>query len=135
MKKIYYILIFIFLVSCTSNTIYEKPKDLIPKDTMTNLLTDLYLASSASNIKNINLEIKVKYMPLVYDKYLIDSLRFKKSNIYYLSNIDEYSILLNNVKDSLVLLAKKYKKKDSVEYQLKKKEKLKKLRGTVKVDD
>ena len=44
MKKLSYLLVFIFLVSCTSNTIFKEPKDLIPKDTMSLLLQDMMIA-------------------------------------------------------------------------------------------
>ena len=47
MKKILPLLIGILLTSCTSNTILKKPVDLIPKDTMVLLLTDLFIAKSA----------------------------------------------------------------------------------------
>ena len=90
MNKISYLLIFIFLVSCTSNTIFEKPKDLIPKDTMSLLVQEMMIASSAKFIKNKNLERKINYMPLVYDLFKIDSIRFQSSNLYYLSKIDLY---------------------------------------------
>ena len=112
MKNIYYILVFSLLVSCTSNTIYEKPKDLIPKDTMISLLTDLYLASSAGGVKNKNLQVNVKYTPSVFYKYQIDSSRFKTSNIYYLSNIDEYEKLFQKVRDTLKNLQKNLKSKE-----------------------
>jgi hypothetical protein len=91
------------LYSCTSNTIYEKPKDLIPKDSMILLLKDLYIASSAKSIKNKNLQRKISYIPLVYNLYKIDSLRFKTSNIYYTSRVDDYQPMLDQV---LVLLKK-----------------------------
>ena len=139
MKKLHYILIALFLVSCTSNTILEKPKDLIPKDTMVNLLTDLYLASSASTVKNKNLELNTKYMPIVYNKYKIDSLRFKTSNIYYLSKIDEYGKLFNKVKDSLNTLLKIYKAEDDSKQKInknklyRKKDSLKKTLKTIKL--
>ena len=48
-KGFFYIAILLFLLSCTSNTIYKKPKDLIPKDSMVALLTDMYIASSAKS--------------------------------------------------------------------------------------
>jgi len=115
MKKIHYIFVYVFLVSCTSNTIYEKPKDLIPKDTMVNILTDLFLASSATNVKNKNLESSANYTPIVYEKYNIDSTRFKNSNIYYLSKMDEYEKLFLKVKDSLKYLQRVYRiKEDSI---------------------
>ena len=54
MKNGGYFLVILFLVfaSCTSNTIYKKPENLIPKDSMIALLTDMYIASSAKNQKN-----------------------------------------------------------------------------------
>ncbi|SED94422.1 protein of unknown function [Tenacibaculum sp. MAR_2010_89] len=101
MNKFLYFFILMFLVSCTSNTIYKKPKDLIPKDSMVNLLTDMYLASSAKNIKNKNLKKLSNYMVVVYEKYKIDTVRFDTSNKYYTSRIDEYSEMLNLVKKNI----------------------------------
>lgn len=103
MKNISILLALLFLASCTSNTIYKKPKDLIPKDTMVLLITDLYIASSAYYRKNKNLERKINYMPLVYDTYHIDSLRFIKSNLYYTSKIDTYEEMFNLIKTNLTL--------------------------------
>jgi len=101
MKKISSIFLFIFLVSCTSNTIFKEPKDLIPKDTMSLLIQEMMIASSAKNVKNINLEKKVNYMPFVYDKYKIDSVRFKNSNFYYVTKIDLYQEIFKDVKEKL----------------------------------
>lgn len=101
MKKISYLLIFMLFVSCTSNTIFEKPKDLIPKDTMSLLVQEMMIASSAKFIKNKNLERKINYMPLVYDLFKIDSIRFQSSNLYYMSTIDLYQEIFENAKVSL----------------------------------
>ncbi len=115
MKKVFWLfLIFTSLYSCTSNTIYERPKDLIPKDTMVALMTDLYLASASRNLKNIKLQKGVNYIPLVYAKYNIDSLRLKKSNFYYTSTIDEYQKLLEEVKLNLEDQRKKYSRQKKV---------------------
>jgi hypothetical protein len=100
MKKLFFLVVFLCF-SCTSNTIYKKPKDLIPKDTMTSLIVDMYIASSARNVKNINLEKKVNYMSLVYNKYKIDSIRFQESNTYYTSKYEEYELLIKDVKQRL----------------------------------
>jgi len=83
-KKITVILVIFLGFSCSSNTIYKEPKDLIPKDTMVSLLTDMMIATSAKNKKNKKLQRKINYMPLVYDTYKIDSVRFQKSNVYYM---------------------------------------------------
>ena len=101
MKKISYLLIFIFLVSCTSNTILEKPKDLIPRDTMRLLIQEMMIASSAKYVKNKNLETKIEYMSLVYDQFKIDSVRFQTSNVYYMSKIDLYEEIFEDAKASL----------------------------------
>ena len=101
MKKISYILSLLFLVSCTSNTIFEEPKDLIPRDTMNLLMQDMMIASSAKYVKNINQQKKINYMPFIYDKYKIDSTRFQKSNLYYTSKIDLYQEIINDVKTQL----------------------------------
>ena len=101
MKKLSYLLVFTFLVSCTSNTIFKKPKDLIPKDTMSMLIQDMMIASSAKFVKNKENQQKVNYMAFVYDKYQIDSLRFQTSNFYYTTEIDLYQEIINDAKRNL----------------------------------
>ena len=109
----------LFFVNCTSNTILEKPKDLIPKEQMVELITDLFIASEAKGIKNENLERKINYSPLIFEKYQIDSSRFKESNLYYTSKIDEYNDILIEVDKRLKLLITQFEKeieeKDSIE--------------------
>ena len=109
----------LFFANCTSNTILEKPKDLIPKEQMVELITDLFIASEAKGIKNENLERKINYSPLIFEKYQIDSSRFKESNLYYTSKIDEYNDILIEVDKRLKLLITQFEKeieeKDSIE--------------------
>lgn len=101
MKKLSYLLAFLILGSCTSNTIFEKPTDLIPKDTMSLLVQEMMIASSATYIKNKNMERNINYMPLVYKRFQIDSVRFQTSNLYYMSKIDEYKLIFEDAKNSL----------------------------------
>lgn len=108
MRKYIYFLLVVFLASCTSNTIYKEPKNLIPKDTMVNLLVDMYIASSARSYKSKFLKKDENYTYLVYKKYKIDSLRFQESNIYYTSKVESYDLLLKKVKDRLDQLKEKY---------------------------
>ncbi len=136
MRNTSYFLLFFFLVSCTSNTIFEKPEDLIPKDTMSILIQEMLIASSAEYIKNKNLERNVNYMPLVYDRFKIDSVRFQKSNEYYMSKIDEYQEIFEDVKNSIEQQKAKLDKLktekdslrlDSIKMRKKYKQELKKL--------
>ena len=130
MKKSLVFITLLFLVSCTSNTIYKAPKDLIPKDTMVLLLSDMILANSSQYKKNTTLQ-KLHYMPLVYEKYKIDSTRFKRSNTYYISTIDGYEPIFEAIKLRLEAEKEKYasikKEKDSI-----RKDSLRKWKKTLK---
>jgi len=98
---IYIFFIFFTLASCTSRTIYKKPENLIGKDKMINIWTDLYIAIGAKSIKTKKLEKKKNYIPLVLEKYKIDSIQFSKSNIYYTSRIEEYEEMFEEVQKRL----------------------------------
>jgi hypothetical protein len=110
MKKISTLFIFIFFLSCTSNTIFKKPKDLIPRDTMSLLLQEMMIASSATFIANKKQQKNINYMPFVYDKFKIDSTRFDLSNYYYMSKIDVYQEIVESAKNSLALRNDVFKK-------------------------
>lgn len=113
MKKIIYLFLFISIAACTSNTILKKPDDLIGKEEMVNIMTDLYIAAAAKHTPNKNDESNIDYASLVFDKYQIDSARFKRSNYYYTSKIDDYEKIylevekrLEKLKDSFDILKK-----------------------------
>jgi len=107
-KLIYSLLLSILITACTSNTILEKPKNLIPKEQMVDLLTDMLLANGADNFKNINLQRNVNYFPLVFEKHQIDTTRFKESSYYYTSKIDEYDDIFEQVDQRLKALKEQY---------------------------
>jgi len=112
MKKGLLFILVVIISSCTSNTMLKEPKDLIPKDTMVLLLTDLFIAKSAFPEKNtLNLR-RVNYMPLVYNKYKIDSTRFGNSNFYYTSKLEEYELIYKAVNEKLI--AKKAALEESI---------------------
>ncbi len=117
-RVLFFIIIIVLSGACTSNTIYKKPDDLIAKKTMVNLLTDMYLANAASEIKNKKLEKNKPYMALVYKKYGVDSTQFQHSNLYYMSKMEEYEGIYEKVEKRLqkmldtTLIAQK--KKDSL---------------------
>ncbi|NVK53206.1 MAG: DUF4296 domain-containing protein [Flavobacteriaceae bacterium] len=101
MKKLIILFIGVSLTACTSKTIPKKPVDLIPKDTMVLLLTDLFIAKSAAIEKNLDNQKNLNYIPLVYNKYKIDSTRFNTSNRYYTTVFEEYEIIYLEVKEKL----------------------------------
>ena len=120
MKKLSSLLVVLFLASCTSNTIFKKPEDLIPRDTMTLLIQDMMIASSAKFVKNNNDQKKINYMAFVYDKYKIDSLRFQNSNFYYTSKIDLYEEMLKDVQNNLDQKKEFYSKIQTVKDSIRK---------------
>ncbi len=132
MKKIsYFLLLSVFFMACTSNTIIKKPDHLISKNQMVDLLTDMFIAAGAENIKNIDLERNVNYYPLVFEKYGIDSTRFKESNYYYTSQIDDYEKILKKVNERLKAI------KDKLDFEIKlqdslRNDSLRNLRGNFK---
>lgn len=96
------------MFSCTSNTIFKKPDNLISEDQMVDLLTDLFLAINAENTKNLDLKRQVNYYPLIFEKYNIDSTQFKESNYYYTSRVDDYDAILLKVEERLKALNTKF---------------------------
>jgi hypothetical protein len=118
MRKFIFILC-IGMIGCTSNTIIKKPDNLIPKDQMVDLLTDMLLSAGGQSVKNIELQRRINYFPIVFEKYNIDSTQFKESNYYYTSRIDDYDEILEKVEMRLKSLKEKSLKErifnDSIE--------------------
>ena len=113
MRRFKYIFLIAFstlFTFCTSNTILEKPEDLLTKDEMVNILTDILIANGTTRYNNIDMERDVNYFPLVYDKHKIDSTQFKNSSRYYASKIDDYDEILIQVQKNLNDLKEIYEK-------------------------
>ena len=85
-----------------------KPEDLISKGEMIDLLVDLHMGVVAQNIKNKNLERNINYMTFIFEKYDIDSTRFARSNTYYMSNIEEYENMFEEVQKRMEAFQDKY---------------------------
>lgn len=102
MKQLLYFLIFTFLIGCNSVDRPKKPKNLIGKDKMSDVMYDLYILNAAKGVNRKLLE-KNGVMPMayVYDKYDIDSLQFAESNTYYAYDIKTYNGMVEKVKERL----------------------------------
>jgi ribosomal protein S20 len=107
-KIISFTIIFTLVLSCTSNTIYKKPHNLIERELMVELITQMQLANGARSSKNKNGVRKIEYMSVVYKNFGIDSVRFAESNLYYSSKIDEYADIFQEVQRNLDALNEKY---------------------------
>jgi len=97
MTKYIYIIVFFIFLSCESKVNYEKPKDLIPKDQMIDLLTDMHLVNGITGVKRKDGLKANDYISVLYEKYHIDSTQFAASNLYYVSYISEYEKMFKEV--------------------------------------
>lgn len=142
MKKLLAIsfVIMLLCVACEPNLKPKKPDNLISKEKMTELLYDMFIASSAKGVNRSKFE-KLGLDPETYilKKYDIDSLQFAQSNDYYAHDIELYKSMIEAVKSKLSAEKEKYtaideeeqkenkRKKDSIRAErLKNKEVLKK---------
>lgn len=104
MKQLKYILIILLLVSCNNNSIDrpKKPKNLIKKDKMADIIFDMSIFTAAKGVNKKLIERKgILPEEYVYKKYNIDSLQFAKSNEYYAYNLDSYEEIYDKVKQKL----------------------------------
>lgn len=99
MKKLLVFGLITLFFSCNSSV--EKPKNLIGKDKMIDILYDISLLEAIKS-QNINGGITSKAASeYIYKKYKIDSMQFVNSNKYYASNIEEYKKMFEEVKERL----------------------------------
>ncbi|WP_242084107.1 DUF4296 domain-containing protein [Aestuariivivens sediminis] len=122
-----------FLVGCYKLKNPPKPKNLIPKEKMINILIDIRLMASATGVNKRTLDNNIAHKEeYIYNKYNIDSLQFALSNEYYVYHIEIYDDIYAKVKDSLDALKNLYK--DLEEKELKIKQEQDSLKALVKRD-
>lgn len=97
MRLITLLLAFLLVfVGCT--TAIEKPKKLIEKDKMVDILYDIALLEAIKS-QNVNGGISSKKSnEFLFKKYKIDSLQWEENNKYYAADIEEYKKMYEEVK-------------------------------------
>lgn len=89
------------LLSCAEKVV-QKPEDLIPKDTMVQILHDLAVLNAATASPNMAPErYGLETMDFLYQKYQIDSTQLVQSDRYYASQPLEYQSIYEAVKEQL----------------------------------
>ncbi|MCF6129255.1 DUF4296 domain-containing protein [Flavobacterium sp. AS60] len=100
MRNSIFLGLMVLFFGCNSNSV-EKPKNLIGKDKMVDILYDISLLE-AIKMQNINGGMTAKMgNDYIYKKYKIDSIQFANSNKYYASDIAEYKKMFERVKERL----------------------------------
>nr|WP_294773603.1 DUF4296 domain-containing protein [uncultured Flavobacterium sp.] len=99
MRKSVLFLLLLALMGC--NDTVEKPKNLIAKDKMIDILYDISLLEAIKN-QNIQGGIKNKTAnEYLYKKYQVDSVQVAQSNKYYAADVEEYKKMFEEVKKRL----------------------------------
>ncbi|WP_100614092.1 DUF4296 domain-containing protein [Confluentibacter citreus] len=109
-KFIPYTIVLLFVVSCYKFKEPEKPKNLISKADMVNILIDLKLIASVTAGDDIKVldSSNIQSEKYIYKKYNIDSTQFALSNNYYAFHLKDYEEIYTKVKDSLEALSSFY---------------------------
>ena len=102
MKRLLYIITFLFLVAGCNEKVIEKPDDLIAKDKMIDILIDMAIINAGKAIDpNVMEENQVEPMRYIYAKYEIDSAQFVRSDLYYAAIPLEYEAIYEAVEERL----------------------------------
>ena len=105
MRKLNFIIIIFFLLSCTNNSLIEKssqPKNLISKEKMVDIIYDMTLISVAKGVnKNILENNGIIPEQYIFNKHSIDSTIFAQNNEYYSFDLKIYQSIFDAVKIKL----------------------------------
>ena len=122
MKKTIILLATVFVFISCKDQVIKKPNRLIEKETMVNIMYDLSVLDGIKYQNPSSLDsFKINPKKYIYNKYKIDSVQFAQSNIYYASNYEEYSGIIDEINNRLT------KKKSEVTAVIKADAKKKKL--------
>lgn len=109
MKQIIFLLVLACFLGCHRSR-PPKPKNLISKDKMVDVLYDVTLMNAAKGSKRNEIErLGINPEKFIFDKYQIDSLQFALSHAYYAFDIQGYDAMLETVQQRLEARKKKYK--------------------------
>ena len=89
-------------LGCNTNQKPQKPKNLISKDVMVNVLHDIYIINLANgHLRNILVNSGFDTSQYLKEKYNVDSTQFVLSNNYYAHNSEEYNEIIQLLKEKL----------------------------------
>jgi len=143
------LLITIFVISCflackdASVDPPKKPNNLIPQDKLAIVIEEMLLISAAKGVNKQIMETKgLQPDTYIFDKYQIDSIQFKESNIYYAYDVEGYRKMYEQIQKNLErrragyqrLLDEERRKRDSVIKANKTRDSLKRVKQRKKVD-
>ncbi len=97
MKREVILIVFLIFSSCGEKLI-EKPENLIPKDKMVEIITEVAILKAAKgNNKHLMEDIGVTQTEYIFKKFNIDSTQFAESDTYYVSIPAQYEEIYTKV--------------------------------------
>lgn len=101
MKKIALLFVLFSVFSCGDSAV-DKPENLIEKEVMVDILSDLTIIQSVeTNNPGVITQKEIKVNEVIYKRYNIDSVSFAQSNRYYASNPHEYQKIIKKVSEKI----------------------------------
>jgi len=103
MKNCFIVFIFVFCaIGCQDVKLPERPKNLIEKNKMIEILSEAYIVNAARSVDYKSVLNKgVKLDSLIYQKYDVDSLQFAESNAFYSADINTYIDMFQKIQIKL----------------------------------
>jgi hypothetical protein len=111
MKVLSYIstLVLVLLVSCQNIEKVEKPKKLLSKAEMKDLVYDMILLDATVGVDRYKLQdLDIEMLEFLSKKYGIDSIDLKQNVYYYNVRHDDNLEIYESVKDSIIKLENAY---------------------------
>ena len=107
-QSIVFIILALSLFGCQEVNQPEKPKNLIAKDKMIDILTETYMDNAARSVDKRSIISKgIKMDSMVYKNFGIDSLQFAKSNAFYAADVNTYMEIVREVETRLTAMQQK----------------------------
>lgn len=107
-----YIFLFLCCFSCQEIDKTKKPKQVIPEETMVNILADLAIYGAAKSQDRRLIESKnVDVVQFIEKKYQIDTTRLRENISYYVADVDRYKSMQEQVRK---ILQEKKKEIDAI---------------------
>lgn len=103
MKQYISIIILVLICfSCEQRLKLNKPENLISKEKMVDVLSDMFIVTAAKGIDRKKFEVRgINPEKYILDKYNIDSTQFANSNNYYAHDIDAYTTIMEDIKTKI----------------------------------
>ena len=101
MKQILFLLVSLFVLSCTNNPV-PKPDNLLDEKVMVDIIYDISILQATDGSMPYKLtEHNIKMDQYILDKYKIDSTAYRQNQKYYAANARKYKKIYKKVIERL----------------------------------